>query len=105
VKKRSDRAERRALQREQQKLAEARAKLARLEAGGSPTRPLPVASASVVESRAEAEACLSCGAAVRAVDHRAATIEGRRLRVVETACSHCAAKRVWYFRLGAELAS
>jgi hypothetical protein len=104
-KRRTERAERRARERASGKLADAREKLSRLEPGGAPERPIDVVSASVIESRARAEACLRCGREVRAVEHRAETVEGRRLRVVKTTCPHCNASRVWYFRLGAELPS
>lgn len=104
-KKKSERAERRARERARDKLADAREKLWRLEPGGSPARPIEIASASVIESRARAEACLRCGAAVRSADHRAETIDGRRLRVVTTTCVACGGARTWYFRLGADLAS
>ena len=82
-----------------QKLGDQREKLARLEAGGSPRRPLTVSSASQVEPRAENEPCLRCGEAVRAVDHDARTIDGARLRVVTTRCPQCGARRTLYFQL------
>jgi hypothetical protein len=105
MKKKSGRAERRARERAREKLAAAREKLWRLEPGGSPGRPIEVASASVIEPVARGEACLRCGAAVRSAEHRAETVEGRRLRVVTTTCAACGAARIWYFRLGADLAS
>jgi hypothetical protein len=104
-KRKTERAERRARERSAEKLADAREKLWRLETGGAAERPIEVASASVIEPRARAEACLRCGAAVRSVEHRAEVVAGRRLRVVTATCSHCGAARVWYFRLGSELAS
>ncbi|MCK6531631.1 MAG: hypothetical protein L6Q84_01565 [Polyangiaceae bacterium] len=96
---------RRERERASQKLGDAREKLARLEAGGAPERPLDVDSASVVEPRVRAEPCLRCGAGVRVDDHRAETIGGRRLRVVVAKCSQCGAPRTWYFRLASDLPS
>ncbi|GMV16603.1 MAG: hypothetical protein HS104_36710 [Polyangiaceae bacterium] len=104
-KQKSARAERRARERARDKLADAREKLWRLEPGGSASRPLDIASASVIEPRTRAEACLRCGAAVRSADHRAETIDERRLRVVTTTCAVCGAARTWYFRLVSELMS
>ncbi len=103
--KKRPRTERRERERAAQKLGEAREKLARLEAGGAPERPLDVASASVIEPRVRSEPCLRCNAAVRVDDHRAAVVGQRRLRVVRGKCSHCGAVRDWYFRLTSELAS
>jgi hypothetical protein len=104
-KKKSARAERRELARTREKLARSREKLWSLETGGSPERPLDVASASVIEPRATSEPCFRCGAYPRQVEHRAETIAGRRLRVVVARCPECGALRTWYFRLGSELAS
>lgn len=104
-KQKSARAERRARERARDKLADAREKLWRLELGGSASRPLDIASASVIEPRTRSEACLRCGAAVRSADHRAETIDDRRLRVVTTTCAVCGATRTWYFRLVSDLAS
>ncbi|MBI3200471.1 MAG: hypothetical protein HYZ29_02940 [Myxococcales bacterium] len=92
-------------ERASQKLGDAREKLARLEAGGAPERPLDVESASVVEPRVRAEPCLRCGSSVRVDDHRAETVGGRRLRVVVAKCSQCGAGRRWYFRLASDLPS
>lgn len=104
-KPKSARALRRARERAVEKLALSREKLWKLEPGGSAERPIDVASASVVEPRALAEACLRCGALPRSVEHRAESLEGRRLRVVTATCAQCGATRVWYFRLSSELLS
>lgn len=103
--KRRPRTERRERERAADKLADAREKLARLEAGGAPDRPLGVTSASVMEPRVRAEPCLRCNAAVRIDDHRAAVVGQRRLRIVRAKCSHCGAVRDWYFQLTSDLAS
>lgn len=104
-KPKSARSARRAAERAADKLARVKQKLARMEPGGAPDRAIQVDSASVVEGRAENEACLRCGERVRSVDHRAETIDERRLRVVTVRCPRCATERVYYFRVGTTLAS
>jgi hypothetical protein len=98
-KKLSNNAQRRAVARAAQKLATRREKLAALEAGGAPDRPIDVASASTVEVHARGEPCLRCGGSCRLADHTAETIGDRRLRVVTVVCPQCGARRAWYFRI------
>lgn len=86
---------RRALDHKLRKLAAEREKLARLEPGGSAERPLEIASASVVEARAERESCFACGGAMRCTEHR---VE-RGLRVATVKCKECGRERRHYFRL------
>lgn len=94
--KKRARTERRQLDRDVAKLIEAREKLARLEAGGEPSRPIEVPSASVVETRAlDARRCLACEGALRVHEHRAA----RDLREVELACKQCGRRRILWFRV------
>lgn len=106
------RTERREADREAAKLARARVKLASLEPGGAPDRPLEVTSASIIEPHASSMACASCGAPnVRVEEHVALTLpaEGgepaRRLRVVSVICPRCGARRQVYFRIGTVLPS
>jgi hypothetical protein len=98
------------------KLAEARARLARLEAGGAPDRPIEVTSASVVEIHGAALECTGCGAdGTRVEEHVAITVSGREgglqegesrtLRVARTRCPRCGVRRDVYFRLGTPLPS
>jgi hypothetical protein len=94
-KQKRPRSQRRELGRKLEKLALEREKLARLEPGGAPTRPLEVASASVVEARAEREPCFACGGAMRCIEHRVE--EG--LRVATVKCKECGRARDHYFRL------
>ncbi len=94
------RTERREAARAAEKLASQRQKLATLEPGGAPDRPLEVATASVIETHAKSFACLRCGElGGRIEDHDAREIDGRRLRVVRTACPQCGAARLTYFRI------
>ncbi len=100
-KKRPERARtlRRCGERKFDKLVSARRKLIALEPGGSPERPLEVASASVVEPRAEAFACPECGAALRCREHRAELVQGKPLRIVDLTCRTCASELTLYFRV------
>lgn len=86
---------RRARDQKLKKLTAEREKLARLEPGGSAGRPLEIASASVVEARAERESCFACGGAMRCTEHR---VEGG-LRVATVQCKECGWERQHYFRL------
>jgi hypothetical protein len=88
---------RREQERALEKLAEARVKLARLEAGGDPARPLEVESASVIELRAESQRCLRCDGELRVHEHRA----GHAVREVELRCKRCGAPRLLWFRVRA----
>ena len=94
------RTERRATQRAEEKLVRQREKLATIEPGGAPDRPIDVSSASVIEPQARAHACARCGAgALRVTEHEARELAGRRLRVVRLACPQCGAARVLYLHI------
>lgn len=94
------RAERRAALRRSEELARQRAKLAALEPGGSPARPLEVASASLVESRALSLRCLRCDAAESKLDAHEAESDGRYvLRTLRTRCGRCGSTRTVYARV------
>ncbi|MGZ3423731.1 MAG: hypothetical protein ACXVEF_18440 [Polyangiales bacterium] len=93
------RTERRALDRAVKKDIERRDKLATLEAGGAPDRPLEVTSASLVEPAAKALHCARCGAELRVDEHAARTIEGTPLRVVSLSCVSCGGKRTVYVKI------
>jgi len=70
--------------------------LAALERGGSRDRPIPVASASVVEVRAKALHCPHCGGEYR-IDEHVSIASG--LRRVDVSCRHCSRPRALWFRL------
>ena len=86
-------------------LALARERLARLEPGGTPTRPIDVESASQIEVRAESTPCLRCQGPNRIDEHTAEHLEGERVRVLRVHCHHYGARRVMYFRVRPTLAS
>jgi ribosomal protein S27AE len=82
------------------KLARDRERLAALEAGGAPSRPVEVQSASQVEPHALAAACLRCGGSNRLEEHGAVSDdEGQLLRVARLRCGRCGASRAMWFRI------
>jgi hypothetical protein len=103
MKKKRDRTHRRELSREQDKLTEARIKLAALEVGGSPERPAQVDSASQIEGRAETLGCLRCETPMKIREHRALHHVTGTLREVELSCPRCGARRLTYYRVGPTL--
>jgi hypothetical protein len=74
-------------------------RLAQLEPGGSPGRPLPVASPAVVDVVAAAKPCPLCGGALRLDAHEAEKVDGVRLRVARVTCATCGTRRAFYFSL------
>ena len=74
-------------------------KLARLEPGGAPDRPLAIESVAQVEVMATRPPCPLCQGSVRLVEHAAETVAGVRLRVARVACTLCGVARARYFRL------
>ena len=93
------RRERRATSREALKEAERRRKLFQSAAGGSPAFPLAVASASVIEARAQAMPCAVCHGAYRVISHTATTQAGKRLRLVLLHCQGCGERSQVYFEI------
>ncbi len=82
------------------KLGDAREKLAGLEAGGRPERPIEVTSASVIEGQARSLGCArGCDGESRIEEHRAESVDGERLRVVTTSCPRCGHRRTNYFKI------
>ena len=90
---------RRAQAREQEKLVRDLERLARLEPGGSPERPMVIESPAVVDIRAEAKPCPLCNGPLHLEEHTAVQIDGVRLRVAEVLCTLCGTRRSLYFRL------
>ena len=95
----SPRAARREGERAAVKLADAGAKLARLEPGGSPENPIELESASLVEPHASSLPCARCGGNLRVEEHTAQTIDGARLRVARLRCVQCGSPRIVYVHL------
>jgi hypothetical protein len=105
------RTERRERERAAVKVAEARRKLAALESGGAPDRPIEVTSASTVEIHATSMPCVGCEATSTQLEEHVATtvtVEGgerRPLRVAHVRCPRCGVRRKVYFRIGTTLLS
>jgi hypothetical protein len=99
------RAERRAQARAQEKLARDRERLARLEPGGTPERPIDLESASQVEVHARALRCLRCDGDLRLDEHLAPAVHGQRLRLARVSCPRCGSGREVWFRLAPALPS
>jgi len=85
--------------REHARLVRDRERLARLQPGGAPERPLAVDSQPQVDVIAAATPCPLCDATLRLVEHAATTVAGVRLRIAHVACTRCGAARALYFRL------
>lgn len=71
--------------------------------GGSPERPIEVASASVVEARATGDPCVICGKPVYVAEHAAETFGEDRLRTVRVTCRFCDHERTVYLRIAAPM--
>lgn len=95
------RAARRAADRDVVKLARDVRRLDALEPGGSPARPIQLASASEVEVVAASRPCPICSAFLRVTAHDAIEdATSGRLRVARLSCPGCRATWARYFRLG-----
>jgi hypothetical protein len=92
--KRPERTERRARERDARELVRDREKLAKLVAGGAADHPIIVGTAAVIEGRVGA--CPQCGGEYRVNEHRSA---GSGLRAVDVACRLCGVKRTLWFRI------
>jgi hypothetical protein len=99
----SPRAARRARARTHGKLVRDLERLAGLEQGGSPARPIPIDSPAAVEVAATARPCPLCQGSLRVEEHAAEVIDGARLRVARLFCTACGTRRARYFRLEAPL--
>jgi len=67
--------------------------------GGSPVRPIIVASTAVIEGRAARFSCTACGGEVAVAEHRAEVISGVRMRVARVSCRMCRLERPVFFQL------
>jgi hypothetical protein len=99
AKKRSPRAERRAVERDARKDVQLRARMLQLSPGGAPERPIEVGTASLVEPTARALRCALCDGALQLDEHAAETRDGIALRVAKMRCVRCGAPREVWFRI------
>jgi hypothetical protein len=68
--------------------------------GGVPERPIDVASASIIETKARATPCIQCGATEMEIRGDRATSTARGLlRETALVCRHCHAPRAIWFRV------
>lgn len=102
-KKLGARATRRQADRDVQKFMRDKTRLATLEKGGAPDRPIQVTSASEVEIAARSVPCIQCGGIVRVDEHVADTVGAERLRIARVTCPACGTKRALYYRIGPPL--
>jgi len=101
--KTSDRSARRAVARQDDKIADARERLFALEPGGAPDRPIEVVSASVVETHALSLECPRCGGPHELAEHVARTLpSGTRVREARLRCRQCGSRRSVWFRIVGE---
>ena|SRR5437867_9441123 len=103
VRDKPPRAARRASARAHGKVIRDLERLARLQPGGTPDRPLEVDSPARVEVKAHATPCPLCGATLHLDEHAAETVDGIRLRVARLTCTACRTSRALYFRLAPPL--
>lgn len=96
---RSPRTARRQRARAHAKLVGDLERLARLQPGGAPDRPIAVASVAQVEVIAARGPCPLCEGSLQLLEHAQETIEGERLRVVRLQCTACGTPRAVWFRL------
>jgi hypothetical protein len=101
--KRRPRTARRERERAARKLVRDRDRLASLEEGGAPERPIEVDSASVIPGRARSRPCPLCGGALQLDEETAESVEGRRLRCAHMTCRQCGIGREIWFRIGSPL--
>lgn len=95
----------RAAIRHDEKLVRDRERLFALSQGGTPSLPIEVSTASLVEPRASSMPCPRCGGTLRVDEHTAETFGGALLRVARMRCATCGAQRRVYFRVIAALPS
>ena len=95
--KRPERTERRARERELRRLVRDRERLAELEPGGSAERPIDIASPAVIEGRVGSLRCPQCDGNYAIDDHQSAS---PGVRVVSVTCRMCRTSRQYWFRLG-----
>jgi len=67
--------------------------------GGSPERPIDVASASIVDGKARGTPCIQCGGDLELRGDRATTTPRGVLRELALACRRCHAPRTLWFRI------
>jgi hypothetical protein len=67
--------------------------------GGTPDRPIPVASAAVIEPRAESLGCLHCEGHTHVTEHGAVRHGAGLIRAVHLTCGGCGRTHTLYFEI------
>jgi hypothetical protein len=76
------------------------AECARELPGGTAGTALVVTSSAQIEPRASALSCLVCDdGAMNVASHRAATVDGHAVRIIDLECRACGSPRVVHFRI------
>lgn len=99
------RTRRREAERALRRQVQTRERLANLEPGGSPERPIEVATTSVIETRSMARPCPQCGGSLAMVEHATAQHGEERLRRLSMQCRQCHVPRTLWFRIAPSLAN
>jgi hypothetical protein len=97
----TERGERRARARAHAELVNDLERLAALQPGGTPERPLVVASPTQVDIIAQTRRCPLCEGSLELVEHAAERVGGVALRAAHLRCVACGVRRTLWFRLGA----
>jgi hypothetical protein len=67
--------------------------------GGTAQSAIVVISSSQIDPHAERLECIVCDGTMSIVQHRAATLHGIAVRVLDLACRRCRSPRIAYFRI------
>ena len=104
-KKERPRTERRSRERAARQLVRERQKLALLERGGQPDRPIDVVSTAVIPVRARATPCPLCAGTLRLDEETADSRAGRLLYAAHVTCGSCGVGRAIWFHVTSPLSS
>lgn len=99
AKKERPRTQRRRDERSARDLVRDKEKLARMERGGSPERPIEVDTSSVIDGRARSTPCPLCEGSLIWNEQTAERIGGEILRAVHLVCARCHAPRTFWYRI------
>lgn len=95
----SPRGQRRAAERAAVDLAKDRVRLATLEPGGAPERPIVVETVAVIEVRATDTRCAVCEGGLQLEEHEVVTHGDVSLRRTRLRCRQCHTPRLIWFRI------
>jgi len=93
----------RLFRRKQDKLVEDRERLAGLEPGGSPERPILLEAASQLTLRTQSFTCLACDGPLRYVEDRVLELNGELRRAAMAECKQCGKRREVWFQIVVKL--